>query len=80
MSPHRIVDQVYSILSERYDREKEGEKEEVARIQVPSKGKKTHAQTRRHTIRNSNSLVRKLSQPINITLGGVRRSVVVAEN
>jgi hypothetical protein len=46
-------------------------------VQVSSKGKKIQAQTRRHTIRNSNSLVRNLSQPITITFGNVRLS---AEN
>lgn len=55
------------------------EEEREAGIHVPSRGKKTQAQMRRHTIRNSSSFVRKLSQPTKITLGGMRLSVV-AEN
>lgn len=47
-------------------------------VHVPSRGKKTQAQMRKHPIRNSSSLVRKLSQPTKIILGGVRLSV--AEN
>lgn len=48
---------------------------EEGEIQVANREKKMQAQMRRHTIRNSISLERKVSQPINITLGCVRRSV-----
>lgn len=85
MSPHRIVlikctRCVISRLRDDRGKDEENEKEEPEeRSQVPSRGKKTQAQTRRHAIKNSSSLVRKLSQPTKITLGGTRLSVA-AEN
>jgi len=51
---------------------------EEGEIQVANRGKKMQAQMRRHAIRNSISLERKVSQPISIILGCVRLSV--AEN
>lgn len=60
------------------EEDEEGEeREKKMGIQVPSRGKKTQTQTRRHAIRNRSSLVRKVSQPTKITLEGARLSVAV---
>lgn len=68
-----VLNVIVSSRSSRHHRESARRRSEE--FQVASRGKKMQAQTRRHAIRNSISLERKLSQPINSTLGCAPLSV-----